>query len=983
MGNVTAKVSGEIASFMTPAKTNIKSLKVHFSPKQLGTGDPSSENVREIVGWDGVEVNGSGRNLLQNADGSLSYLYLKKGTTITISQSMDANVGYFRGYDVNKVANTPLVWINQNNNGERLWSEYTLEDDIYYAVCYTGTGMKEAQITIDGSVDFKPYQGNNISYQWKLPDEYQEVEYIESTGTQYIDTGVIGRPNIKVETDFELTDSTNISNCGLIGSREGSGEKRFYIISFYNNKWHLGLQGDITSSAYSVIRNQTQKVIFQNVDGYYSLTVNGTEIYNGNSTFSTTYPMYLFGVNNYGTVSRRSSFKLHTLKIQQDGNYIRNYVPCYRKSDGEMGLYDLISQTFYTNQGTGEFLKGEDVFSDTVYGGYVDLISGELVETNVRDVLDTVNKEALSTQYNTSQTVFFRCDTDYTFETKKGTVTGISDFCCESLKPVGSNWGNGDSQDSKVNTITQRYNSTKAVCMRMYNSVFDINADDTVEVKKQKINTWLANNPIVISYKLAEPITHQLTPTQLQSFVGQNNFWSNADYVEIEYELKETEDIQKVRKKIILNQPHTESVIGDIASFTTNMKAPLKECKVYFNPIQEGSGDPSPDNVRNIIGWDGVNVGLPDEYQEVEYIESTGTQYIITNYTPTITENMKIEIDYMFTNKQTGDSFLFGSKLDSLSNTVTVQCENYANNNWYCASGIWQFRSVLSGYGNTLNTRYRLSMDSNLLTIDGKSASQTETRTQRTTVPIYIFAGNWQGRTQFINLGAKIYSLTFTANGIKEADFIPCYRKSDGEIGMYDIVSKTFYTNSGTGTFLKGNDVNTIIGNVSWSDSVGTVYGGYVDLVKGEVVAEYFGFIADGENIKTNRGYVDDTSYGAGIVYMDRYGFPDSDRLSVNTYCSTLNPTRFSSQNCIYWATNGAFYLVFYPFSKTAEDSKTSSEAIEETNEWLKQHPTQIVYKLRTPIHYSLTPQQLLTFKGENNIWSDTNGQTEVKFWTH
>ena len=63
MVNVTAKTSGEIANFMTPAKTNIKSLKVHFSPKQLGTGDPSPENVREIVGWNGVEVNGSGKNI--------------------------------------------------------------------------------------------------------------------------------------------------------------------------------------------------------------------------------------------------------------------------------------------------------------------------------------------------------------------------------------------------------------------------------------------------------------------------------------------------------------------------------------------------------------------------------------------------------------------------------------------------------------------------------------------------------------------------------------------------------------------------------------------------------------------------------------------------------------------------------------------------------------------------------------------------------
>ena len=60
-------------------------------------------------------------------------------------------------------------------------------------------------------------------------------------------------------------------------------------------------------------------------------------------------------------------------------------------------------------------------------------------------------------------------------------------------------------------------------------------------------------------------------------------------------------DTLNLRQRILLNQPHIESASGDIANFTTDMKAPLKECKVYFNPIQEGSGDPSLDNIRDII----------------------------------------------------------------------------------------------------------------------------------------------------------------------------------------------------------------------------------------------------------------------------------------------------------------------------------------------------------------------------------------------
>ena len=60
----TVKYSGPIASFHCPTEATIRSLKVHFSPKQLGEGTPSPENVREIVGWDGVEVYKTGKNLI-------------------------------------------------------------------------------------------------------------------------------------------------------------------------------------------------------------------------------------------------------------------------------------------------------------------------------------------------------------------------------------------------------------------------------------------------------------------------------------------------------------------------------------------------------------------------------------------------------------------------------------------------------------------------------------------------------------------------------------------------------------------------------------------------------------------------------------------------------------------------------------------------------------------------------------------------------
>lgn len=69
------------------------------------------------------------------------------------------------------------------------------------------------------------------------------------------------------------------------------------------------------------------------------------------------------------------------------------------------------------------------------------------------------------------------------------------------------------------------------------------------------------------------------------------------------------------KKAILLNEPHLETAqsgntsdSAHIAAFRTDMATKLKNLKVYFSPVQSGSGDPSPDNVRPISGHTGLAV---------------------------------------------------------------------------------------------------------------------------------------------------------------------------------------------------------------------------------------------------------------------------------------------------------------------------------------------------------------------------------------
>ena len=68
--------------------------------------------------------------------------------------------------------------------------------------------------------------------------------------------------------------------------------------------------------------------------------------------------MLIFGCNTGGTPGQFSSIKLKTFGVYSNDEQVRGFVPAKRDSDGVVGLYDTIGQSFYTNAGTGAFEAG-------------------------------------------------------------------------------------------------------------------------------------------------------------------------------------------------------------------------------------------------------------------------------------------------------------------------------------------------------------------------------------------------------------------------------------------------------------------------------------------------------------------------------------------------------------------------------------------------------------------------------------------------
>lgn len=197
----------------------------------------------------------------------------------------------------------------------------------------------------------------------RLPAEYQEVEYIQVTGTQAFFTDIPIQDGLTV-------DSVQTFDCGdtyLFGGNNGHVQICFN--GTYNGRLQSAYDGfyywtggfdvkDNNTTKYHVVQTQSNGSQIGFVDDVQIL--NGTRRTTKDTSAGKT--AALFGQRNAsGVLSTFYKGKLYSCKVSKDDTLLADFVPCYRKADGEIGMYDLVLQKFYVNDGTGVFLKGNDV----------------------------------------------------------------------------------------------------------------------------------------------------------------------------------------------------------------------------------------------------------------------------------------------------------------------------------------------------------------------------------------------------------------------------------------------------------------------------------------------------------------------------------------------------------------------------------------------------------------------------------------------
>lgn len=191
----------------------------------------------------------------------------------------------------------------------------------------------------------------------ELPVGFVRLDYIESTGTQWIDTGVKGTDveyfEYEVSTDKEIN----------IGARLGAGLSAYNvnIRKTYNDiAYAAGNYGTITPPTFNYNDIANRHIYRFGIDGKFYIDNQLYATFPLNQISLPDLNFYLLSFNNGGVPLTGDLYggKLYSCKIYDNNILVRNFIPCYRFSDGIEGLYDTVGKQFYTNQGTGRFLRG-------------------------------------------------------------------------------------------------------------------------------------------------------------------------------------------------------------------------------------------------------------------------------------------------------------------------------------------------------------------------------------------------------------------------------------------------------------------------------------------------------------------------------------------------------------------------------------------------------------------------------------------------
>lgn len=338
-------------------------------------------------------------------------------------------------------------------------------------------------------------------------------------------------------------------------------------------------------------------------------------------------------------------------------------------------------------------------------------------------------------------------------------------------------------------------------------------------------------------------------------------------------------------------EPVEKTVSGAIVHITDAIAAPLKALTVNVEPVQAGSGDPSPDNVRPISGRTSATVSRTGKNLLAPWV----TSQVLNDVTWTANDDGTL-----------------------LSNgTAAANASSQIITNLLLPSGSYVLSGCPAG-GATSSYYLRVLLYNGTTLVDNST-----------------------------DVGSGVaFSVTAEITSIRV--FVSVNKGNDAPSGLWrPMIRKSSDTDS-TYEPYAGNTYTIQLGD--------TVYGGTLDVTGGKMVVDSTRISVDGTNL-----YFAENSYFWNILPRG-YPAPAESGIDVTSIGTPPGMWGVNVRNAQLFARKTEFTGVF--------------STVAEINDFCTNTPIDIVYKLATPIEITLTPTQIETLLGANNIWSDAGDVT-------
>lgn len=630
-------------------------------------------------------------------------------------------------------------------------------------------------------VEGKPYYNagsGTFSYGRKIIP----VEYLESNGTQYIDTGVILANPLKVDMELAMLHPVNSGTADsnypvMFGANDGDTRRNIFIrnnYGDYQSDTDCRVEADIGNTYNRKDINYGKRFKF-----YYDQSVSTDNTIIDDTTY--TYPvgdwnvscsLYLFAQNNNGTLFRRGVGRVYRCKLWISNVLVRDYTPV-KDENGVGYMLDTISHTLYANNGTGTFTYGSETYSEP-HPCFVKTVNKDIYNGLPVGFTEV---EYLKSNYITEIGTWI--DTGYYPNNETKVEIQISDISAQTFSPSsGGTWFLGGRQAYLQKMFGSYYNPSEQKLYFGFSTAMNSASYSTTNMYgNNKILTLdksglYVNGTKVVNNTTATAFT---SPATLILFGLNNN--------------------------------------GTAVSPTIDK---IHYCKIWDNNILVRDYIPALDRDGVPCMYDRVtktpfyNAGTGEltygpKIIPVEYIESSGTQYINTSVIAK--SGLSSLLDFEYTALDTTSI----SMLDARSSDNRFYLCHTGN-----ANGYWFYygygSAVQSSVTPTVNTRYKvettLKSGTQLMKVNGTTIlSGTSATTYNLNTSLYLFGINYN-TPQFL-AKAKLYACKIYNNDTLIRDMIPI--KDENDVGyMFDRVTHTLYGNAGTGVFTYGNTVKMI-----------------------------------------------------------------------------------------------------------------------------------------------------------------------------